>query len=73
MKKLDELKQADRHCDLEGLPPANTEAKRLDSELVGGTLQPNAETLAAFAEIERGEGKQFESVDALFDDLDAED
>ena len=36
-------------------------------------FQPNAETLAAFAEIERGEGKTFDSVDALFADLHADD
>jgi len=32
-------------------------------------IQPNAETLAAFAEIERGGLKRFDSVEALFDDL----
>lgn len=36
-------------------------------------FQPNAETLEAFAEVERGELKRFESVDALFDDLHADD
>jgi DNA-damage-inducible protein J len=30
---------------------------------------PNAATRAAMAELERGEGKTFESVDALFEDL----
>lgn len=36
-------------------------------------FQPNAETLAAFAEIERGEAETVESVEALFEDLYAED
>ena len=36
-------------------------------------FRPNAETLAAFAEIERGELKRFKSVDALFEDLNADD
>lgn len=36
-------------------------------------FQPNAETLEAFAEVERGELKRFTSVDALFDDLHADD
>ncbi len=38
-----------------------------------GLFQPNAETLAAFAEIERGRLKQFDSVEALFVDLNEED
>lgn len=36
-------------------------------------LQPNAQTLEAFAEVKRGDLKRFTSVDALFDDLHAED
>jgi len=36
-------------------------------------FQPNEETLAAFAEIEQGNLKRFASVDALFDDLHADD
>jgi len=36
-------------------------------------FRPNAETLAAFDEIERGELKRFESVEALFEDLNADD
>lgn len=36
-------------------------------------FQPNAGTLEAFAEVERGELTRFESVDALFDDLHADD
>ena len=36
-------------------------------------LQPNAETLAAFAEIDRGGLKRFDSVDELVADLNAED
>ena len=36
-------------------------------------IQPNAETLAAFAEIERGGLKQFDSVESLFADLHEED
>lgn len=38
-----------------------------------GLFQPNAETLAAFAEIERGGLKQFDSVEALLADLQEED
>jgi DNA-damage-inducible protein J len=34
---------------------------------------PNAETLAAMAELERGEGAQFENVADLMADLNAED
>lgn len=30
---------------------------------------PNTETRAAIAELERGEGKQFDTLDDLFDDL----
>ena len=36
-------------------------------------FQPNEKTLAAFAEIENGDLKQFDSVDALFEDLHADD
>ncbi|PYE90554.1 type II toxin-antitoxin system RelB/DinJ family antitoxin [Phyllobacterium leguminum] len=44
-----------------------------DKAIPSALFQPNAETLAAFAEVERGDLKQFDSVDALFDDLNAED
>jgi DNA-damage-inducible protein J len=44
-----------------------------DKAIPAGLFQPNAETLAAFAEVERGGLKQFDSVDALFDDLNAPD
>jgi len=44
-----------------------------DKVIPSALFQPNAETLAAFAEIERGEGKKFDSVDALFADLHADD
>lgn len=40
MKMIDALNHADRHCDQEGLPPASPEAKRLDSELTAGSVQP---------------------------------
>ncbi|ULQ46032.1 hypothetical protein JN531_013090 [Flagellatimonas centrodinii] len=33
MTIIEALAQADRHCDLEGLPPASQEARRLDIEL----------------------------------------
>jgi DNA-damage-inducible protein J len=36
-------------------------------------FEPNAETQVAFAEIEQGELKRFKSVDALFEDLNADD
>ncbi|NJR72501.1 MAG: type II toxin-antitoxin system RelB/DinJ family antitoxin [Gammaproteobacteria bacterium] len=42
-----------------------------DKVIPASLFQPNAETLAAFAEIERGGLKRFDSVDALFADLHA--
>ncbi len=44
-----------------------------DQSFPPGLFQPNAETLAAFDEVERGNLKRFDSVDALFADLHAED
>ena len=44
-----------------------------DKMIFPALFQPNAETLAAFAEVERGGLQQFDSVDALFADLHAED
>ncbi|MEW5887203.1 MAG: type II toxin-antitoxin system RelB/DinJ family antitoxin [Pseudomonadota bacterium] len=44
-----------------------------DKAIPPGLFQPNAETLAAFAEIERGGLKRFDSVDDLFADLHAQD
>lgn len=44
-----------------------------DKAIPPALFQPNAETLEAFAEIERGELKRFASVDALFEDLNADD
>lgn len=44
-----------------------------DKAIPPALFQPNAETLAAFEEIERGEAETVESVDALFEDLYAED
>ena len=44
-----------------------------DKVIPHGLFQPNAETLAAFTEIDRGGLKQFDSVEALFTDLHAED
>jgi DNA-damage-inducible protein J len=44
-----------------------------DKRIPSGLFQPNAQTLAAFAEIDRGELRQFESVDALYADLHADD
>jgi len=35
-------------------------------------FQPNAETLAAFAEVERGGLQSFDSVDSLFEELHAQ-
>jgi len=43
--------------------------KAIPSEL----FQPNEETLAAFAEIDQNNLKRFSSVDALFNDLHADD
>jgi len=39
-KKVDTLRRADRHCDIEGLPPASQAARALDQQLVTGTLNP---------------------------------
>lgn len=44
-----------------------------DKAIPSALFQPNAETLEAFAEIERGGMKRFATVDALFDDLRADD
>lgn len=44
-----------------------------DKAIPSALFQPNAETLEAFAEIERGGMKRFATVDALFDDLNADD
>lgn len=44
-----------------------------DRAIPSGLFQPNAETLAAFAEVERGSLQRFASVDALFADLHADD
>jgi DNA-damage-inducible protein J len=44
-----------------------------DKAIPPAIFQPNAETLAAFAEVERGGLQQFDSVDALFSDLHAQD
>jgi len=44
-----------------------------DRAIPSALFQPNAETLEAFAEIERGGLKRFDSVDALFEDLNADD
>lgn len=44
-----------------------------DKAIPSALFQPNAETLEAFAEIERGGMKRFTTVDALFDDLHADD
>lgn len=44
-----------------------------DKAIPATLFQPNAETLAAFAEAEHSDLQQFDSVDALFTDLHAED
>lgn len=44
-----------------------------DKAIPPALFQPNEETLSAFAEIERGGLKRFDSIDALFDDLHADD
>lgn len=44
-----------------------------DRMIPAALFQPNAETLAAFAEVERGGLQRFASVDALYDDLNAGD
>jgi len=43
-----------------------------DKSIPTALFQPNAETLAAFAEVERGGLQRFDSVDALFAELHAE-
>jgi len=40
MKPIDALRQADRHCDMEGLPPASAEARALDAAVAAGRLHP---------------------------------
>jgi len=44
-----------------------------DKIIPPGLFQPNTETLAAFAEVERGGLQRFDSVDALFAELHAQD
>jgi len=44
-----------------------------DKVIPAGLFQPNPETLAAFSEVERGGLRSFDSVDALFSDLHAQD
>ncbi|WP_375641156.1 MULTISPECIES: type II toxin-antitoxin system RelB/DinJ family antitoxin [unclassified Bartonella] len=44
-----------------------------DKAIPSFLFQPNAETIAAFAELEEGNLKKFHSVDELFDDLYADD
>lgn len=44
-----------------------------DKSIPPALFQPNAETLAAFAEVEQGNLKQFDSIESLFADLHAED
>ncbi len=44
-----------------------------DKAIPAVLFQPNAETLAALEEAERGGLKRFDSVDALFEDLHADD
>jgi hypothetical protein len=40
MITLDALLQADRHCDIEGLPPASQEARMLATVVLEGRLSP---------------------------------
>jgi DNA-damage-inducible protein J len=42
-------------------------------ELPLGMLVPNAETIEAIEELDRGEGKSFDTLEALFADLHADD
>lgn len=51
-------------------PSDDNPTERAEAALL---LQPNAETLVAFAEIERGGLERFASLDALFADLHAND
>jgi DNA-damage-inducible protein J len=44
-----------------------------DRAIPPSLFQPNAKTREAFAEIESGNLKRFDSVDALFEDLHADD
>ncbi|WP_375618925.1 MULTISPECIES: type II toxin-antitoxin system RelB/DinJ family antitoxin [unclassified Bartonella] len=44
-----------------------------DKAIPSFLFQPNAETIAAFAELDEGNLKKFHSVDELFDDLYADD
>lgn len=40
MTPAEALAQADRHCDIEGLPQASAAARALDGELIAGRIQP---------------------------------
>lgn len=42
MTIIEALAQADRHCDLERLPPASQEARRLDIELAAERMSADA-------------------------------
>lgn len=44
-----------------------------DKAIPPALFQPGAETLAAFAELEEGKLKRFESVEELFEELHADD
>lgn len=41
MKTIDALRQADRHCDMESLPPASPEARALDQVLTSDRASPD--------------------------------
>ena len=43
------LKEADRHCDLEGLPPPSPEARLLDTDIVEGRLK-SAEAISVLTD-----------------------
>lgn len=44
-----------------------------DKALPFPAWEPNAETLEAIAELDRGEGKKFDTIEAMFADLHADD
>ena len=56
MQQLDEeaLAQADRHCDLEGLPPPSQKARSLDAAIMDGRIQVNEAVSILLSHCQRG-------------------
>lgn len=65
--------RADEIIEASGLTVSDATRIAQDRRIPPELFQPNAETLAAFAEIDRGGLKRFDSVDELMANLNAED